>query len=173
MTTAAVDFLRPQASPRVGWVLLVAGAGALIAALAFDSHYATVQAEAERAAQARLDQDRQRLRPARLAVPSAGEVRLRQADLDSRAPWLPTLRVIEATTRDPVYLRSLVIEPAAGVVKLEAEAPSFAEALSYAKALDDESSLRPALLSAHEQVVDSATGKSAVRFSVVGRWNSR
>lgn len=172
MSTAAVDFLRAPAPPPLGWVLLVVGAAALVAAMAFDAHYAAVQAEAQRAAQAQLDLDRQRLQPVRPVVPSAAEVRLRQADADSRAPWLRTLRVVEATTRDPVYLRSLVIEPAAGVIKLEAEAPTFAEALSYAKALDEETSLHPALLSSHEQFVD-ATGKSAVRFSVAGRWNSR
>lgn len=171
--TAAIDFLRPEAPPRLGWLLLLAGAGALVAALAFDRHYAAAQAEVERMAQARLEQDRQRLRPARLVAPTAAEVRLRQADADSRAPWLATLRAIESTTRDPVYLRSLVIEPASGAIKLDAEAPSFAEALSYAKALDDESSLRPAFLSSHEQVVDPATGKSVVRFNVSGRWNSR
>lgn len=172
MTTAAVDFLRSPAPPRLGWVLLMAGVATLVAAFAFDARYAAAQAGAERAAQAQLDLDRQRLRPARPVVPSAGEIHLRQAEAESHAPWLRTLRVVEATTRDPVYLRSLVIEPAAGVIKLEAEAPTFAEALSYAKALDDESSFRPALLSSHEQIVD-ATGKSAVRFSVVGRWNSR
>lgn len=170
--TAAVDFLRRPAPPRMGWVLLVLGAAALVAALAFSDHYASAQAEAERNAQAQLELDRQRVRPARPVAPSAAEVRLRQADAESRAPWLRTLRIVEATTRDPVYLRSLVIEPSTGVVKLEAEAPTFAEALAYAKALDEEGSLHPALLSSHEQVVD-ATGKGAVRFSVAGRWNSR
>ncbi len=170
--TAAVDFLRPPAPPRLGWILLVLGAAALVAALAFGDHYASAQAEAERNAQAQVDLDRQRLRLVRPVAPTAAEVRLRQADAESHAPWLRTLRVVEATTRDPVFLRSLVIEPSTGVVKLEAEAPTFAEALSYVKALDDEGSLHPALLTSHEQVVD-ATGKSAIRFSVAARWNSR
>lgn len=171
--TAAVDFLRPESAPRLGWVLLALGALALVVALAFDSRTESAKVEAERLAQARAERDRDALRPVRVVAPSPGMIRLRQAEADARAPWLATLRAIESVAQDPVYLRSLVIEPTTGAVKLDAEAPSFEDALSFAKALDDESALRPALMSSHEQIVDAQTGKSAVRFTVSGRWNSR
>jgi len=171
--TAAIDFLHPEVPPRLGWVLLGAGAVALVAALAVDRHYEAEQAEASRSAQALLEQERQRQQPIRVVAPTPAELRLRQAEADARSPWLATLRAVETLTGDPVYLRSLAIEPATGTVKLEAEAPSFAEALAYAKALDDDGALHPAFLSSHEQSVDPATGKSTVRFNVAGRWNRR
>ena len=171
--TAAVDFQRPESPPRLGWVLLALGTLGLFVALAFDSRVEASRVEAERVAQARAARDREALRPARVAAPSLAMIRLRQAEADARAPWLATLRAVESVAQDPVFLRSLVIEPTAGAVKLEAEAPTFADALSFARALDDESALRPALMSSHEQIVDTLTGKSAVRFTVSGRWNSR
>lgn len=171
--TARVDFLRPEAPPRLGWLLLAVGVGALISAFAFDSAVEAAAVEARRSVQVRLDQEREALRPPRVLPPSPAQVRARQTALDSRAPWLATLRTIEAASQDPVYLRSLVIEPATGAVKLEAEATSFAEALAFAEVLDGEGALRPALISSHEQVVDPATSKEIIRFSLAGRWNSR
>jgi hypothetical protein len=170
---SSIDFLHDPSPPMSGWALLVVGAAALIATAAVDNRYAAARVEADQAAQAQSDLERQRRQPVRATPPTASEIRLRQAQAESHAPWLATLRAIEVTSQDPIYLRSLVIEPAAAVVKLEAEAPSFAEALSYAKALDDVSLLHPALLVSHEEVADTATGKNVVRFSVVTRWNSR
>ena len=171
--TAAVDFLRLESAPRLGWVLLALGVVALAAAMAFDGRVEVARVAADRVAQARAEQERDARRPVRAVPPTPAMIRLRQAELDARAPWLATLRVVESVAQDPVYLRSLVIEPATGTVKLEAEAPSFADALALAKSLDDDGMLRPALMSSHEQIVDAQTGKSAVRFNVSGRWNSR
>ena len=169
----AVDFLRPEPLPRLGWTLLALGALALGAALAFEDRVEAERIAADRLAQARAEHERDARRPVRIAAPTPAMLRLRQAEADARAPWLATLRVVEAGAQDPVYLRSLVIEPAAGAVKLEAEAPTFAEVLAFAKTLDDDGMLRPALLSSHEQIVDAQTGTSAVRFTVSARWNRR
>lgn len=170
--SASIDFLRPMAPPLAGWLLLAVGATALVAALTVDRHYIAAIAEHDVATRARLDEEGRRARPARAAAPTAVELRLRQANADAHQPWLATLRAIETTTQDPVYLRSIVVEPAARVVKLEAEAPSFADAVAYAKALDEVELLRPAFLSGHEQIVDPS-GKSVVRFQVATRWNAR
>ena len=167
-----IDFLRPVSPPLAGWLLLAAGVLGLVVALTVDRRYVTA-IEQETATQARLDDAGRQARPTSAAAPSAGELRLRQADADAHRPWLATLRAIETTTQSPVYLRSLVVEPAARAVKLEAEAPSFADALAYAKALDEAELLKPAFLSSHEQTVDATTGKSVVRFQVATRWNAR
>ena len=169
----AIDFLRPEAAPRLGWALLALGALALGTAMAFEDRMEAERVAAERQEQARAEHERDARRPVRVAAPTPAMIRLRHAEADARAPWLATLRVVEAVARDPVYLRSLVIEPATGSVKLEAEAPTFAEALAFAEALDDDGLLRPALVSSHEQIVDAQTGKSAVRFHVSARWNRR
>ena len=169
----AVDFLRPEPPPRLGWTFLALGALALGASLAFEGRVEAERIAAERLAQARAEQERDARRPVRIAAPTPAMLRLRQAEADARAPWLATLQVVEAAARDPVYLRSLVIETAAGTDKLEGEAPTFAEALAFAKKLDDDGILRPALVSSHEQIVDVQTGKSAVRFNVSARWNRR
>jgi len=169
----SIDFLHPPSPPLVGWVLLAIGAAALAAALIVDRHYVTAIAEQEAATQTRLDEARRLARPAFAVSPTSAELRLRQASLDAHQPWLATLRSIEATTQAPVFLRSLVIEPAAGVVKLEAEASTFADVLAYVKALDEAELLRPAFLNSHEQIIDATTGKSVVRFQVATRWNAR
>ena len=169
----AIDFLRPEAAPRLGWVLLALGALALGSAIVFQNRVQAERVAAERLAQGRAEQERDARRPAPVAATTPAMIRLRQAEADARAPWLATLRVVEAVARDPVYLRSLGIEPATGNVKLEAEAPTFAEALAFAKTLDDDGLLRPALMTSHEQIVDAQTGKSAVRFNVSARWNLR
>ena len=170
---SSIDFLRPESAPLAGWVLLALGAVALAGALAIDRRYVSAIAEQEAVAQARLDDASRRSRPVIAAAPTAAELRLRQATAEAHLPWLATLRAIESTTQDPVFLRSFVIEPSAGAIKLEAETSSFTEALDYVKLLDEADLLRPAFLSSHEQLVDPATGKSAVRFQVATRWNAR
>ena len=170
---APVDFLREEAPPRRGWALLVLGAVASVAMVSLDWRYQSAWTEFQRRAQARLEQERVRGLPAPARTPTVAEVRLRRAEADSQAPWLATLRAVEALTQEPVYLRSMTIEPAAGTIKLEAEAPSFAEALAYSEALAEVSILQPALLTSHEQVPDVASGKSSIRFHVVAKWQAR
>jgi len=167
----AVDFMRAPATPPAGWVLLLVGAIALSASFAISEDLGDVQAKLAAEAQAREDLARRQRTPVRAAEPSAADRRLQRAALDARTPWLATLRAIETTTESPVFLRSLTIDPAAGVVKLEAEAPAFGDAVAFAEALGKESMLRPALLTSHEVVVDPSSPTPVVRFAVAARWN--
>jgi hypothetical protein len=169
----AVDFSHAPSPPGVGWALLGAGILALAASIAVEAHFVAAKDAADRELLAQLDLERLRRQPMKVVPPTAGEIRVREAVAESRGPWLATLRAIETTTQDPVYLRSMTVEPSTAVIKLEAEAPSFADALSYAKALDEEALLHPALLTSHEAVADTTTGKNVVRFNVVTQWNSR
>ena len=171
--TRSIDLSREPAPPFLGWILLSVGLAAAFVAFAYRQHQAGALAEAERQTQARLDRQREHSKPVRAAAPSPAEIRLLAATAESRAPWLATLRTIEATARDPVYLRAVTFEPDSGLLRLEAEASSFADALAYAKELDESESLHPAWLRSHEEVVDPARARPAVRFAVVARWNRR
>jgi len=109
-------------------------------------------------------------REARRPIPlSPDQRRLQRIAPALRQPWLPTLRVIENATEPPVYLLSMAIDPAAGTVRLDAEAPSFDHALAYVQLLDEDGLLGPAQIYSHEQGNDPA--RPAVRFTVVTRWS--
>ena len=170
---ASVDFLHHPPQPRLGWLLLAAGTVALVTALLVDRRATELSASADQVLQAQAELQHRRQETIKVVAPTASDIRLRQAEFESRAPWLALLRTIETTSQDPVYLRSFTLEPAAATIKLEAEAPTFAEALAYAGALDESSLLHPALLTSHDEVPDAATGKNVVHFSVMTRWNSR
>lgn len=169
MTARSANFLRPRRAPRAGFVLLVMGLLALAGA-----RWQTQQWADERQAllQAQEDQraEQARQRPMRPAFPSAQERRLQQVQSALARPWLPTLRAVEAASVDPVYLLGLSIDGTSGSVKLEAEAPTFEHALSFTQVVADGQVLRTAALSSHETVNDPATGRQAVRFSVLAGW---
>jgi hypothetical protein len=166
-----VDFLRTPSTQAVGWVLMAAGAIAITSALMFHRHVAEKQDEVAQLAQARQEIERRVRQPVRVAEPSAAERRLQRAVTEAKAPWLRTLRAIESSAQAPVFLRSLAIDPATGVVKVEAEAPAFADAVAFAEALGSDPTLRPALLTSHELVTDPASAGPVVRFGVAARWN--
>ena len=168
-----VDFLHPPRPPMIGAVLVLVGTISLIGAGLLNERYGAALIHRAAQVQVRLEQEQERERPLPVQRPGPAELRLRRAATESRAPWLATLRSVENLTKDPLYLRSLAIELAAGTVKLEAEAPTFAEALAYSEALGAEPILRPVLLTAHEQVADTTPGKSLVRFHLVAGWNTR
>lgn len=116
---------------------------------------------------------RQRARPVPVAAPTQTDIRTRSALAQSDAPLLGTLRAIERTSQDPVYLRSLNLDPAAHTVKLEAEAPTFADALAYVQTLDAEPLLHPAMLTSHNDVPEQISVKTHLTFTVMTRWNRR
>lgn len=167
-----IDLSREPPAPWLGWILLIVGVGAAVSSLAYRQHRIDVLAEADRLVQARVESQHLQAGP-RAVAPSPAETRRRAAGVEARAPWLATLRAIESTAREPVYLRAVTFEPGTGVVRLDAEASSFADALAYATSIDDSAWLHPAWLRSHEEAVDPALGRSVVRFSVVARWNSR
>lgn len=173
MSFEAVDFLRRPRQPRVGWILLMAGAVALGAAVWFEQHWAAERSEALRLHQLSLAARLIKPKPVRPAESTVAERRQQQAQMELRRPWLPALRAVEFATADPVYLLSLSIEPTTGLVKLEAEAPSFAHALAYVAVLDEGGVLNPAALVSHAEAQTPPTDRPLVRFTVATRWNAR
>ena len=164
------DFSRRPSQPLVGWLLLVSGALALWFALAFESRVASAKVAAMASQQVQAEAEKQLLKPKPVVEPTASELRAALAAIDLKAPWLATLRSIEATTQQPIFLRSMAIDAASNTVKLEAEADSFDDALDYTKALSEEPLLMPAVMLSHDQAV-AALGKQVVRFSVAAPWN--
>lgn len=175
MSAASIDFLRDKpAASKLGWGLFGLGVAALCAALWLEQRWAAQRAEHEARLQAREEAARQAARRTtpRRTPPSPEQRRLQRIAPQLRQPWLPTLRVIENATEAPIYLSSLSIDPAAGLLQLEGQAPSFDHALAYSQTLDEEGLLGPAELRSHEQLAD-AGGPPAVRFLVVTRWRVR
>ena len=169
MSGRAVDFLQAPQPPRVGWVLLALGIAALAAALWCEQHWASERAAAEHAEQQALAAQRARQAPPPPVEPTLAQRRWQQAQPELRRPWLPALRAIESATVNPVFLLSMTIEPSKGLIKLDAEAPSFDHALAYVQVLDEGGVLQPATLMSHDQAGDAA-GRSTVKFSAVTHW---
>jgi len=168
---ASVNSLRAPTPPKVGWFLLLLGGAVLVAAVWTYRVLADRLVETEEVARREVHSALERANPATPAPPTGDDLRVRQAMVENRLPWMAALRTIESATRAPVYLRSLRFEPAQAEIRLEADAPSFAEALAYVEALDQERLIRPAFLTAHHEVADAPTPGTLVRFSVTTRWN--
>ena len=172
MSGAAIDFLRPVRPPRIGWVLLAIGTLCLGGALWLDRQWADERAAAARAEQQALAAERARQAPPPPAEPTLAQRRWQQAQLELQRPWLPTLRAVESATVNPVFLLSLTIEPSKGLIKLEAEAPSFDHALAYVQMLDEGGALQPATLLLHEQAANLGDGRGSVKFSAMTHWTA-
>lgn len=173
MSDSTIDFLKPDSTPTIGWLVLALGVGAVAAVMHFDRKWALERAEHEAAMSARLQAEEQRKRELARPAPVTPESRRFQRVVPQlRQPWLPVFRAIEGVTQPPVFLLAISIDPASGTVRLEGEAPTFAKALEYATALDHEGLLGPAELRSHEQSLDPA-GRATVRFAIVTRWTVR
>lgn len=173
MSAAFIDFHRPRRVPVLGWVLFALGSAVLAGGLWLDRAWTNERAAVEAARRARDDAARQARELASRPVPlTADELRQRAAAPLLRQPWLPVLRVVEAATEPPVFLLGLAIDPASGQIRIEGEAPSFAEVLAYAQSLRDDV-LVPAQLRSHEAFTDPNNGRQATRFSVTSQWISR
>jgi hypothetical protein len=166
----AVDFLQAPQRPRIGWVLLTLGIAALALALWCEQRWAAQRAATELADEQALAARRVSLTPPPPREPTLAQRRWQQAQGELRRPWLPALRAIEAATVNPVFLLSMTIEPSKGLIKLEAEAPSFDHALAYVQVLDIGGGLQPAALVSHEQAADGSDGRGTVRFSALTHW---
>ncbi len=179
MTTRRVDFSRPTSSPRAGWWLLLAGSLLLAGACALKQHW---QDRAE-AAQRRLDQAgheaarRQAEDTARQAVTPAQARRLAQLRQQQAWPWQAALQVVDDAVAEPVYLLGLSLQPSAedaraGSLKLEAQSPTWNDALAFVERLQQaRAALAPQALgqpqlSSQQQALDAGTNAPVVRFVV-------
>jgi len=172
MSAVRIDFLHPRRVLWLGIGLLLLGAASLAAALSVDQAWAKERAAREDAERARQEAaDRARRDALQPAVLTPDQRRLQHVAPVLRQPWLPTLRLIENATEPPVYLLALSVDPASGVVQLEAEAPDFSGALAYVKSLDEDGLLGPAQIRSHEQGGDPS--RPTVRFKVATRWSGR
>lgn len=169
-----VDFLRPNQASASGLCWLAFGLISLPLALWFHTHRAEARAAQAAIVQARelaLAQERVAAQaPVRL---SRTDQRLQQIASELRQPWLQTLRLIENVTKPPIYLIRVSIDPTSGLVRMDGEAPTFAEALEFAHSLDDGTLIGPGTLQSHETVVDPASGASVIRFSVATPWRAQ
>lgn len=171
MSSVTIDFLHPQRHPRLGWVLLALGAAALALSLWADQQWAREQETRESVRRQREDAAQAaRAQAAKPVLPTPQELRTRSVAPQLRQPWLPLLRVIEGVTEPPVFLLGLSVDPASGSVRVDGEAPSFADALAYADALRNEDVLVRSQLRSHDVSTDPASGRQAVRFSIVSQW---
>lgn len=168
-----MDFLRAKRVPLLGSFLLALGVTALATTFSLSHEWAGRAAKIERddlrAAAAR----QVRLPPPKPALVTPYERRAQQALVELQRPWLASLRAIESATREPVFLLGLTIEPATGVIRLDAEAATFDQALGYVERLSASPGLLPATLVSHEAAATLPPGQGAVRFTVSTRWAVR
>lgn len=169
-----IDFLHRKRQPGVGWLLLAAGVAALLSAGFVTNGWSVLRAEAQRQRHAQEEAAARAHSEARRPVPpSPAQIRLAQVAPDLRQPWLPTLKVIESASTPPVFVLSLAITPGSGQVRLEAEAPTFVDALAYVRSLNEEGVLEGAQLRTHETAADPLTNQPIVRFGVTAQWVAR
>ncbi|QTN25665.1 hypothetical protein HZ992_12225 [Rhizobacter sp. AJA081-3] len=171
MSAATIDFLHPRRTPWLGWVLLVAGTGALVLSLWADQRWTAQRAEFEAAKRQREEATQTARALADRPVPlTPQDLRMRAVAPQLRQPWLPLLRVVENVTEPPIFLLAMTVDPVTGSVRLDGEAPGFAEALAYSQALRNDDVLAHAQLRSHDVVADPNSSRQAVRFSIAAEW---
>ena len=174
MSAASIDFLRRQKIGWGGWLLLAIGVSALLAAVWLNHRWTRQRDEYGARLKLREEAAQESKRAALQAiVPTPDQLRLQRIAPQLRQPWLPVLRLIENATEAPVFLLAVAIDPATGAMRLDAEAPSFEQALAYSQALDRVGVTGPAQVRSHELFNEPDTGNSLVRFSIVTRWKTR
>lgn len=173
MTIRDVDFLRQPAAPRLGWVILAAGTVALVAATAVDQRGQAQREAVKQVLAQRAEAERVRQRPVPVKQPTAADRRAALAEHELRRPWIAAMRGVETATVAPVFLVAMNIERGTGLVKLEAEAPTFNDALAYVEHLGRGGSLGGVALVSHQQGLDPGSGAPLIRFAVSAEWGAR
>lgn len=170
-----IDFQHPQRQPVIGWVLLAMGAGLLVASWIYRESVTRDQRSAEqvRAEQAAALQREAELRRPAPAPRTPAQIALASISPTLRQPWLPVLKTIEGVSEPPIFLLSISIDPASGVVRIEGEAPTFEAAVAYVSSLGEPEVLQPAQLRSHDSAVDPNTNQPLVRFSAQAKWVTR
>jgi hypothetical protein len=169
-----IDFLHPARPPLLGWALLAAGAASLAAALWLANAWAQADATRTQALRAHAEARLQQATEAARRTPAAAADERRHQFLARQLaqPWLPALRLVENVTEPPVFVLGLSMDPAAGSLRLDGEAPNLQGALDYASALHEKHLLGPAELRSHETTTD-ASGRPVVRFTLLAPWGGK
>jgi hypothetical protein len=167
-----VDFLQSPGQPVLGWLLLLVGVAMLVCTFALHQHREGARAREAMKAEARADAlRREREAALRPHVMSPEERRLRHVQPELDRPWLPLMRAIESSTESPVFLLALSMDPSSGRLQIDAEAPSFDEAMGYVQRLADVDLLKSVQIVSHDNVQDP-WGRSSVKFTVAARWSA-
>jgi len=164
MSLSDVDFLRRPAQPLAGWWILATGVILLAGSLTFANRWRTERQAADVQEQAILMSRQTRLKPAAPPTQSVAQRRWSQARSELSKPWTAVLNSVESATHEPIYLLSLNIEPATGIIHVEGEAPGFDQALDYVQALGAEPSLTSATLVSHAEIEPGTTPDGAPAF---------
>lgn len=172
-----IDFVRSAPTPRVGWLVLIAGLAltgmALEQAMRFRQQQVAWRQAQVKAEQQLADAERQRLAAVPPPLPSyEDDKRWRRAATELALPWLDTLRAIEHATKPPVFLVGFKSDPVSGRLQLDAEAPDLDAALGYVTSLQAEPQLTNTLLLAHQQTPDPQ-GHTQLRLSLQTQWVSK
>ena len=178
MKPGHVDFSKKPGSPLLGWCILLLGVVLLASAWALKRHWSeqaiTLQrhlSQTEREAARQLAASR-----ARAALPPAEARRWARWQTQQSLPWQEALQAVDAASGDPVYLLGLTwlggSDGSPGQLKLEAQAPSWNEALMFVgklqRSLDGAASpmFGGAQLSSQQQSQDASTSEPVQRFVV-------
>jgi hypothetical protein len=166
-----VDLLHPDRPPWLGWVVLALGTLALIAAVGLRQHWQRLQTSAqERALKELRAQQEAKVRTAKPALPAPDLARQQRLGALVARPWLQTLRAIEAAMAPSIYILGLSIDPAAGLVRIEAEAAGFDRMLNYLQMLEARPELQAVQLRSHEPMVGSDPASHGLKFTVTAQW---
>lgn len=170
MNAQRIDFRKFRREPALGWAILWLGAAVLSTVGWFDFQ-ATRARDQREAARARQEQEqREAAAQARKpVVATSAQKRMKNMEAQLQMPWLPALRSLEDATDAPIYLLSLSVDPSAGRVRLEGEAPDFDAVLTYLQRIEQETTFDSTQLQSHEARKDGST--NAVRFAATTRWN--
>lgn len=179
MRASHIDFSKTGTKePLIGWALLFLGMATFTACAI---HYTRSQAKRD------ADQVRTELiQQGEVDTAASTAHRVQEIDQSSisnerrwhkairelQSPWVETLADIEKATRAPVLLTSIKPEPSAGVLTLEAEAPSFNDMLKYVSRLQKSNTLPHAQLQSHQEA-SGQQGTSVIHFVVQARWGEK
>ena len=158
MRLADVDFLRSPTQPAGAWWLLTIGVVALAGSLAVAHRWHLQRQDVSLQEQALIGARQARMRPAAAPLPTLAQRRWMQAQPELGKPWKAVFRAVESATREPIYLLSMNMDPANGVIRLEGEALGFDEALTYVQELGAEPAFSSAMLESHADVSASSNG---------------
>lgn len=170
MTLQGIDFARPERRFVGGWALLAVGVVALLVVAGWERRLnAELRAfEADRVARqkAALQTKHQISSVVPINQTWAPAV---QAELSH--PWAKALEGVEESAAPPLYLLNLSADAAKRSITLEAEAPSYGQAIAFLETLRQQAGIQSVVLLSHEERSEPAQPR-VLRFSAVAAWTA-